>query len=146
MESLDEKDLKIIEILQEHGDYATRDIATEAHLPITTVHNRIQRLKAQGIIRKFTIDVHPEVLNKGFMAYVLISVNIEHLKQVHKTQHDIAQELSTFDFIERADVIAGGTDIIAVIQVKDVKEFNQVLLTKVQQIAGIKETKSMIVV
>jgi len=42
--SIDEKDRKIIEVLQEHGDYTTRQIAKKVSLPITTVHNRIKKI------------------------------------------------------------------------------------------------------
>ena len=143
---LDEKDKSILEILQENGDFTTRDIAKKTLLPITTVHNRIQKLKGEGIIRKFTIDVDPEAVDKAFMAYVLVSVNIEHLKQLKKTQYDIAKELRLLPFSERVDIVAGGMDIIMVIRVKDVKEFNKVLLGKIQLVEGVKNTQSMIVI
>ena len=143
---LDEKDKSILKILQENGDFTTRDIAKKTLLPITTVHNRIQKLKGEGIIRKFTIDVDPEAVDKAFMAYVLVSVNIEHLKQLKKTQYDIAKELRLLPFSERVDIVAGGMDIIMVIRVKDVKEFNKVLLGKIQLVEGVKNTQSMIVI
>ncbi len=144
--SLDEKDLQIVEVLQEHGDYTTRDIAKETLLPITTVHNRIQKLKTDGIIKKFTIEVDPDAVGKGFKVYVLISVNLEQIKQLKKSQYDIAKELKSFYFTERVDVVAGGTDLVCIVKVKDVKEFDKVLLDKIQKVDGIKETKSMVVI
>ncbi|MFH1276037.1 MAG: Lrp/AsnC family transcriptional regulator [Candidatus Woesearchaeota archaeon] len=141
---LDDKDRSILEILQEHGDYTTRQIAKKTLLPITTVHNRIQKLKKDGIIKKFTIDIDSEAFDKSFLVYVLVSVNLERIKELKKTQHNIAKELKGFYFTERADVVAGGSDIVMVVRVKDVKEFDQVLLGKIQMIDGVKETKSMI--
>ena len=83
---LDDKDRSILEILQENGDYTTRQIAKKTLLPITTVHNRIQKLKNEKIIRKFTIDINQEAIQKGFLVYVLISVNLERIKELKKTQ------------------------------------------------------------
>src|SRR3989338_6815385 len=42
---LDEKDKSILKILQENGDFTTRDIAKKTLLPITTVHNPLNKLK-----------------------------------------------------------------------------------------------------
>ena len=65
--NLDDKDWKIINILKEHGDYATRQIAKKTLLPVTTIHHRIKRLKEEKIIRKFTIDLDPIKTEKGWL-------------------------------------------------------------------------------
>ncbi len=48
--------------------------------------------------------------------------------------------------MERVDIVSGGTDLVAMIRVKDVAEFDQVLLTKLQRIEGIDKTQSLIVI
>ncbi len=144
--NLDEKDRKILAVLQEHGDYTTRQIAKKTLLPITTIHHRIQKLKREKIIRGYTIAVDPHAVGKSFAAYVLISVNLEFLKQKRKTQYDLAHEISAFPFIEHVDIVSGGTDIVALIRVADVHEFDAVLLRKLQQVEGIEKTQSLIVI
>ena len=143
---IDEKDRRIIEILKEHGDYATRQVSKKIGLPITTVHNRIKKLKQEKIIRKFTIDLNYGRIGLGFRAYVLISVNLSLLKQKNKSQYDVAKEIRHFPFVERVDIVSGGTDIVATVRVKDVAEFDQVLLTKMQRVEGIEKTQSLIVI
>lgn len=143
---LDEKDLKIIEILEKNADYTTRKIAKETHLPITTVHNRIQKLKKEKIIKRYTIELDYSKVDKGFVVYVLISANLQLLKQKKKTQYDLAKEIRKLYFIERVDIVAGGTDLVAVIRVRDVEEFDKVLLSKLQLIEGIDKTQSLIVI
>ncbi len=143
---IDEKDKKIIEILQEHADYTTRQIAKKTLLPITTVHHRIKKLKAEKVIRKFTIELDPIKVEKSFVAYILISANLEQLKLKKKTQYDLAREIKKLSFIERVDIVSGGTDLIAIVRVKDVAEFDHVLLGKLQLIEGIEKTQSFIVI
>ena len=143
---LDEKDKKILEVLQEHGDYTTRQIAKRTLLPATTIHHRITKLKKEKIIRHFTIDIEPQAVGKQLMVYVLISADLQLLKQKKKTQYDIAKELRSFHFIERADIVSGGTDIVAIVRVKDVEEFDKVLLGKLQLVEGIEKTQSLIVI
>jgi Lrp/AsnC family transcriptional regulator for asnA, asnC and gidA len=143
---MDEKDLKILDILKEHGDYTTRQIAKKTLLPPTTIHNRIRKLKEDGVIKKFTVQLDGEKVGKGFMTYILISVDMGLLKQKHKTQYDIVTELKKLDFVERADIVAGGTDLVAIVRVKDVAEFDKVLLGKIQLIEGVDKTQSLIVI
>jgi len=132
--------------LKEHADYATRQIAKKTGLPITTVHNHIQKLKKEKIIKRFTVDLDYHKLQDGFRAYVLVSVNLSLLKEKKKSQYDVSKELKQFSFVERADIVSGGTDIVATVRVKDVAEFDQVLLTKLQRIEGIEKTQSLIVI
>jgi DNA-binding Lrp family transcriptional regulator len=143
---IDEKDKKILDILKEHSDWTTRVIAKKINLPITTVHNRIKKLKKEGIIKKYTIETDNRKLEQNFVSYVLISANLHILKQKHKTQYDLAKELRKFWFIERVDIVSGGTDLVAIVRVKDVDEFNEILLGKMQLIEGIEKTQSLVVI
>jgi DNA-binding Lrp family transcriptional regulator len=143
---MDAKDLAILDVLRENGDYTTRQIAKKTLLPPTTIHNRIRKLKSEGIIRKFTVDVDPAKVGKGFLSYILVSVNLGVLKRQKKTQYDIAEELRKFYFVERVDIVSGGTDIVAVVRVKDVSEFDEILLGKLQLVEGVEKTQSLIAI
>lgn len=143
---LDEKDLKILEILQDHAEYTTRHIAKKTLLPATTIHHRIQKLKQEKVITKFTIEVNPQFVDENFAAYVLISVNLPLLRLKKKTQYDVVKELRMFSFIKRADIVSGGTDVVVFLRVKDVAEFDNVLLGKLQLVEGIEKTQSLIVI
>lgn len=143
---LDEKDQHILEVLQEHADYTTRQIAKKTLLPATTIHNRIQKLKAAGIIRKYTVKLDWSKLGKNLVVYVLISANLPLLKQKKKTQYDLAKELRSFSAVERVDIVSGGTDLVAIVRVKDVEEFDKFLLGKLQLVEGIDKTQSLMVI
>ena len=142
---LDEKDIKIMKLLKEQGDLTTGQLSKKTLLPATTVHNRIKKLKKEKII-KFTIDVDNSKIGKGFLSYVLVSVNLPMLKEKRKTQYDLIRELLNCNFVERADIVSGGTDIVVTVRVKDVEEFDKVLLQKLQLIEGIEKTQSLIVI
>ena len=143
---LDETDWKVLEVLQEHAEYSTTQISKKTGLPRTTIHNRIKKLKKEGIIKKFTVKLDSSKVGKGFVAYVLISANLPTLKQKKKTQYDLAEEIRKFWFVERVDIVSGGTDLVAIIRVKDVEEFDKILLGKLQLVEGIDKTQSLIVI
>ncbi|MBN1544473.1 Lrp/AsnC family transcriptional regulator [Candidatus Woesearchaeota archaeon] len=143
---MDDKDLKILDILKQHGDYTTRQVAKKTLLPPTTIHNRIRKLKDEGIIKNFTVNLDNKRVGRGFVAYVLISANLAVMKQKKRSQYDIVSELRKLDFIERADIVSGGTDLVAIVRVKDVEEFDKVLLNRIQMIEGVDKTQSLIVI
>ena len=143
---IDNKDQKILEVLQDHAEYTTSQIAKKTLLPRTTIHNHLRKLKNEKIIKKFTIELDQDKLGRSFIAYVLISVNLLLLKQKKKTQYDLAKEIKSFSFVERADIVSGGADLVCMLQVKDVEEFDKVLLGKLQLVEGVEKTQSLIVI
>ena len=143
---LDQTDWKILGILKDHAEYSTSQIAKKTLLPRTTIHNRIRKLRQEGVIRKFTVKLDNQRIGKGFVAYVLISANLPLLKAKKRTQADLAAELRRLSFVERADIVAGGTDLVAIVRCKDVQEFNEFLLDKLQLVEGIDKTQSLIVI
>ncbi|MGV8163057.1 MAG: Lrp/AsnC family transcriptional regulator [Candidatus Nanoarchaeia archaeon] len=143
---LDDKDKKILEILKKEANCTTRKIAKQTLLPITTIHNRIKKLNEEKIIKKYTIEVDQDKVGKSLLIYLMISANLQVLKSKNRTQYDIAKELRKLEFVERADIVSGGTDIVAMVRVKDVQEYDKVLLGKIQSIEGIEKTQSLIVI
>jgi len=143
---LDEKDKKIIEILEEHADFTTRQIAKQTLLPTTTIHNRIKKLKKLGIIKKFTIVLDDHQVDRGYIAHILIKTDLRLLKQKKKTQHDVASDLKKLYFVYKVDIVSGGTDIIVLVKVRDVKEFDKILLGKLQLVEGIENTTTLTVI
>ena len=68
------------------------------------------------------------------------------LKTKKKTQYDVLDELKKMNFIEQADIVSGGTDLVAMVRVKDVEQFDKILLGKLQLVEGIEKTQSLIVI
>lgn len=143
---LDKKDKEILSVLKNNAEFSMRKIAKKTLLPITTVHNRITKMQKEGIIEKYTIVPNYKAIDKGFVVYILITADLKYLKKKKKSQYDLATDLKKFDFIERVDIVSGGTDLVAIVRVKDVEEFDKVLLQKIQIVDGIAKTQSMIVI
>ena len=143
---VDEKDKKILEVLKDHAEYTTRQIAKKTLLPVTTIHHRIKKMKAEGVIKKYTVRLDYTKLDKSFVAYVLVSANLDILKRKNKTQYDLINDIRKFYFVERADIVTGGTDLMVIMRVKDVAEFDECLIKKLQLVEGISSTQSLIVI
>lgn len=142
---IDKKDEKILEILKEMGDLTVRQIASRTLLPITTVHNRIKRLKKAGIIKRFTIEIDHKKVGKALAAYVLVKVDSKYLKGFRRTQHDLARDLKSLAFVEKADIVTGTIDMVLLIRVKDVEELDRIIIDKLRDIQGIESTETLVI-
>ncbi|MBU1111496.1 MAG: Lrp/AsnC family transcriptional regulator [Nanoarchaeota archaeon] len=143
---IDDKDQKILDVLKDNADYTTRQIAKKTLLPVTTIHHRIKRLRKEKIIKKYSVELDYSKVGRSLLVYILISVNLPFLKKQRKSQYDVAKEVRKFGFVERIDIVTGGTDMVAMLRVKDVAEFDKVLLGKLQLIEGISNTQSLMVI
>ncbi len=143
---MDEKDKHIIDTLTEDGSLTTREISKKTGVPITTVHKRIKKLKEQGIIKRFTIELDYKQLGKGFPVLILVCCDYKLLRELKKDQHKLAKEIQTLPEVECVDIVTGEIDLVVRIRVKDVEEFDAFLLKRFQKIAGIDRTKSLVVI
>ena len=142
---IDEKDLAIIDVLKKHGDYTVRQIAKKTLLAPTTIHSRLKKLKELGVIRGYTVDIDEKKLGKKLGAYILVSADLKYLKERHKSQYTLADEIRKLPGVETVDIVTGVTDLIALVRVKDIEELDKLLLSKLQLLEGVSKTQTMII-
>ena len=144
-ETIDEKDIAILETLENNSEYTVRKIAKKTLLAPTTVHARIKKLKKLGVIRKYTIDIDKRKIGKKLGAYILISADLKILKENRRSQYTLSGELTKLSGVEKVDIVTGGTDLIAQVRVGDIEELDKLLLTKIQMLEGVSKTQTMII-
>lgn len=142
---LDDKDLKILELLKENSAYTTRQIAKKTLLPVTTVHNRVQKLRREGVIKHYTVEVDNNLLGKSVTAYILVSADLKCLKEKRLSQYDLARDIKRLHCTEKVDIVTGGTDLVVFLRVSSIKELDEMLLGKIQMIDGVANTKTLVV-
>lgn len=75
MRDLDETDLQILQLLVADGRRPYREIADEVGLSAPSVSDRIDRLREDGVIRRFTIDLNRAMLEEGIPVLVELAVD-----------------------------------------------------------------------
>lgn len=141
---MDEKDTLLLSLLKEESHLSTRALARKMNMPITTVHTRVKRLKEQGVIKRFTIDIDPKCVNESFSAHVLVSVDLNTLKSLGISQHDVFKKLQQVNGVKTAVIVSGEADIVIFIRTKDAETFDSILFNQIQQVEGVSKTKSLI--
>ena len=70
---LDSKDIQLLEILEKNAKAPVQELSEKTGIPASTVHHRIKKLESNKIIRKYTAELNPKVMGRGFSAYVMVN-------------------------------------------------------------------------
>ncbi len=137
VKGLDEKDLRILEILSLNGRTPATRIARDLGISDVAVKKRIQRLEREGIIKGYRVVLDPSKLGYSSVALVGVNVNSECLL-------DVAQKLS-----ERRDAVfvaltSGDHDIMLEMWARNGAEMQR-KLKEIKEIDGVNNVYPAIV-
>jgi DNA-binding Lrp family transcriptional regulator len=133
---LDEKDLRILSLLQKDGRAKYTSIARtlskemKQKIPDTTILFRIRKLLESGVIDRFTVSVKPEVLGFDIIGVILVEIggHILHDISVEHT-HKIKNELENRTNVIMLALNEDETGIFAIILGKDPHELEAIFNT-----------------
>jgi DNA-binding Lrp family transcriptional regulator len=114
---LDSKDKKIIAELKKNSREPIRNIAKTAGLRPSTVHQRMNRLKKNGTIERFTIKLKNKAVDENLVVYMLVA-----------TEKEIENRAFSSPYIKEVFGITGEYDLLLKMKFKDVEEFNDFLI------------------
>lgn len=137
-ELLDEVNLKILDILSRDASRPFVDIAKELEISDATVHIRVRRLVAAGILRKFTIATDNRLLGYDHLAFVGININ-------EGSSDEAIAILSAFDEILELHEMYGQFDLLLKIRTKSLEEMRDMIANKIGRIPQIREAELMTV-
>ncbi len=116
--SVDEMDRKIINLFQYDGRMSYRKIAKELDISIGTVHNRIDKLTKNGVIKKFTPVIDHKKLGYALTTVIGVRVKGGVLKNWEDRTAYHQNVLCVYD-------VTGEFDAILIARFKDTQELDQ---------------------
>ncbi len=141
---VDQKDREIIEELTENSRQTVGKLGKKLGMPPTTIHNRIKKLEAEGIIMNYTASINYKKLGRPVMAFIGITVNYN-VEGKKIRQQDIAKKIKTMEGVREVTILTGGLDIIVKVMAKDIDDLNDIVTEKLRDIDGVDKTQTMIV-
>ena len=137
MSEVDEIDRRILERLQDDARLAFRKIAEELEVSESTIFVRVKKLHEQGVIKRFTAAISPEMVGKGLTAFILIKADPQRYAIVLETLKKIDDIYEIYD-------VTGNYYAIAKIRT-GTREDLAGIIDKVGLIEGITSTETAIV-
>ena len=130
MIKMDLVDLKILEELKNNSRMSYNKISERIKKTEATVRRRVQKLKDEGIIKRFTIDYEVDSKPK-------VSATIK----IEPDFKDIKRILSELRNIEEINVIwrlSGDCGLLMKVDIPSIEQFNPLIEDKISRIQGIK--------
>ncbi len=72
---MDSRDRQILDMLKKDSRTPSREISEKLGMRPTTVHQRILRMKADGVIEGFTIKLDDEKVGEDFIAFMFVKTS-----------------------------------------------------------------------
>jgi len=129
---MDEKDMKMIELLQENARISYTEIARVLGVTETTVRKRIAELERKGVIKKYTIEVDPEKL--GYRTVTILGMDVE-----PKYLLEAAHKLAELEEVKWVATSTGDHMIMSEVWTRNGEELLKLLTNKIGKIRGVKD-------
>ena len=128
--ALDNKDKMILDILQDNYKISYKEISEKVNLAASTIHNRVQNMINEGIIKKIDTVIDP--LKAGYNTMAII-----HLFVSPSKLNDIVQKLNRFDEVQLVATSAGEHNLILKLIAPNEKSLWRFINEKIKSIEGI---------
>jgi len=114
------------------------EVAKQIGISDATVHIRVRRLIADGLIKKFTISVDNDMLGYDHLAFM--GINIE-----PGFADEVTEGLLKIDEVLEIHEMHGRFDLILKIRAKDLDQMREIVVNKIRKLPRILETELMTV-
>jgi Lrp/AsnC family transcriptional regulator, regulator for asnA, asnC and gidA len=137
-QQIDDINLKIIDILNKDSSTPFVDVAKLIGVSDATVHMRVRRMIAAGIINKFTILVDNDLLGYDHMSFMGINISPGSADQI------ISDILKVEEVLEMHEMHSK-FDLMLKIRAKDLNQMREIVENKICKIPHILESELMTV-
>lgn len=135
---LDEKDKKLLELLQADGRMTAKDASEHVDMSIPATAERIKKLVDAGYIHDFRAVVDPKKVGYDVTSFILVVMSSsDHYEELVKHTEDSREVL------ECHSITGEGSHILKV-RLKDTSELER-MLRKIQSWEGVIRTHTMVV-
>lgn len=141
MATLDEIDMQILKTLQKNAKLTTKELADAVHLTPTPVFERQKRLEKRGYIKKYVAILDPEKLNQGLQVFCKVK-----LTQInHEIADAFVRRIQRIPEVTECYNTSGSYDYLLKVRAKDMKQYQEFVLTKLGDIENVGAIESTFV-
>ena len=138
---LDDIDRQILRILQSEGRISNKDLAEKINLTTTPTLERVRRLEREGVIKSYSAEVDPEAIDMGFNAFVTVMLSAHRLNLLD----EFIAAVKAMPEILACYNTTGEGDFLLHIVAKDVKDYENLVRTKLTTLPDVQRIHTSIV-
>jgi DNA-binding Lrp family transcriptional regulator len=135
---LDAADVAILGELRRDGRMSIRLLAERVHISRANAYARIARMVQDGTIVGFTVEVDPQRLGLGTIAYVAITID-------QTAWRTVSAGMRQIPYVEHFALIGGDHDVLALVRAPDNAALRDVVLDRIQSVPGVRASRTWLV-
>ena len=136
---LDSTDRRILALVQRDASLAQAEIAKRVGLSTAAVHERVKKLEAAGVIRRWTAVVDPAAVGAQVTAFV--EVFFEH----PRFEKGFIERVKRLDPVQECHHITGEFSLLLKVRVADMPALQTLLLEQLSGQEGVRQTRTVMV-
>ena len=136
---LDGTDRQILTLVQKDSSLAQAEIGKRVGLSTAAVHERVKKLEAAGVIRRWTAVVDPAAVGAQVCAFV--EVFFEH----PRFEKGFIERAKKLDAVLECHHITGEFSLLLKVRVADMPALQELLLEQLSSQEGVRQTRTVMV-
>ena len=136
---LDRTDRRILALVQKDASLAQAEIAKRVGLSTAAVHERVKKLEAAGVIRRWTAVVDPTAVGAEVCAFV--EVFFEH----PRFEKGFLERVKQLDAVLECHHITVEFSLLLKVRVGDMPALQELLLEQLSSQEGVRQTRTVMV-
>ena len=134
----DNLDYRILRILQENARTSTAEIARRLGASQQTIHERIRKLEARGIIQGYSVRIDSAALDLRLTAFVFVRT------AGNATALELAEYLTGFDEIQEIHHVTGEDCLLVKVRVPDTNALWRLFVDHIERDERVGSTQTTI--
>jgi Lrp/AsnC family leucine-responsive transcriptional regulator len=134
---LDERDRRILHLVQRDGSLSQAEIARQVGLSTASVNERLRKLEAAGVIRRWAAIVSPAAVGMGVTAFV--EIFMEH----PRFEAGFLQRVMALDEVLECHHVTGEFSLLLKVRVADMESLQDLLLEQLGAHEGVRQTRTV---
>jgi len=139
LQSLDDRDRRILDLVQRDGRMPQAEIARRVGLSTAAVNERLRKLETGGFIRRVVAVVDARAVGARVTAFV--EVFIEH----PRFETVFMDAMRTLDEVQECHHITGEFSLMLKVRVRDMEALQELLIQRINGMEGVRQTRTIIV-
>lgn len=133
LQKLDDRDIKILQVLSQDGRIKIADLARKLNLTSTPCWERVKRLEKLGVIKRYRAEISLQKVAAQISVFVVLEL------ENHRAETFQIFERGVMKVDEVIDcwAIGGGYDYLMQVVARDIDDYQQLMDTLLEQRLGI---------
>ena len=136
---LDNIDLSILRLLRQNARMNLQEMSRRTGISDATIQFRLKRMKANGVIEKFTVTANPMATGYIITAIILVKTDIDRHEQAVAALSKLAEVTEVYG-------VLGEYDLFVKVWSRSLEELNAIINDRIRSIDGIDDLLEIVVV